>query len=449
MLFRYRNKAKAAACVLATFFFLSTFLFAQAAKPVDNGKVALKDRIWMATRMYDAVQMYFAHWKAVPDLDIDAEYKRFVGTIEVSDDRRTFDLAALEFFGALKNGHTSFNDPWLDGSDPKPVGFEASKAADGRFIVIRSANSEIHVGTELQAIDGKPFGQFFEENEKYLTGSSEAARLKGFFYRPYLFPRKFDLTVSGKTVTVDRYTQKLNWPKRVDETQGKVLDGGIALLTIPSFGEERFEQKAVEFIRANASAKALIIDVRGNGGGTTPSKLIAALMDRPYYDWVEATSANVGVFGAYSQLGNLVPRESRDAEIKNVIDTGSALERVEIRFANKRNIPDGTVYKGRVVVLADSGCASACEDFVMPLKTSGRAEVYGSSTEGSTGQPFMYQFENGMNFRVGAKRAYFPNGSDFEGIGITPTVPIEPTPGDIRAGRDVVLAKAIADAQGQ
>ena len=79
----------------------------------------------------------------------------------------------------------------------------------------------------------------------------------------------------------------------------------------------------------------------------------------------------------------------------------------------------------------------------MPLKTSGRAEIYGTPTRGSTGQPYMYDFGNGMGFRISAKRAYLPDGSPFEGVGLTPNVLIEPTAADIKAGKDAVLERAI------
>ena len=442
----FRIKGGIAACSLAILFSLSPLFTAYAQKAEDAAHLPLKDRVWMASKMYESVQTYFAHWQAVPDLDLDANYKRFIEKIVASDDRRTFDLAALEFIGALQNGHTTFNDPWLYRSDPKPVGFEARKTADGKFVIVRSANSDVHIGDELEEIDGKPFGDFFKGNEKYLSGSNEAARLLGFFYRPFLFPKSFTLTLSGRKVSIDRYTQQLKWPENVQETQAKMLEGGVGLIKIPSFGDDKFEQAAVDFIKANRSAKALIIDVRDNGGGTTPAKLIKALMDRPYFDWQESSSANVGTFGAYSQLGNVVPPDEQNDDLKNIVAIGSSLERVEIRFANKRNMPDKPIYTGRVILLTNFRCASACEDLVMPLRTSGRAAVYGTATEGSTGQPFLYEFENGINFRIGAKRAYFPDGSRFEGVGIAPTVLIEPTPADIRAGKDPILERAIADA---
>ena len=120
----------------------------------------------------------------------------------------------------------------------------------------------------------------------------------------------------------------------------------------------------------------------------------------------------------------------------------SQLEQVQIQLASRTIMPQNPVYRGPIIILTDFDCASACEDFVMPMKTSGRAEVYGSATRGSTGQPFMYEFGNGMGFRISAKRAFFPDGTTFEGVGITPTIAIEPTADDVKNGRDPVLERA-------
>ncbi len=78
----------------------------------------------------------------------------------------------------------------------------------------------------------------------------------------------------------------------------------------------------------------------------------------------------------------------------------------------------------------------------MPLRTSGRAIVLGEATTGSTGQPYMHDFGDGMSFRVSTKRVYFPDGSQFEGVGIKPNVEIAPTAADLRAGTDPVLGRA-------
>lgn len=83
----------------------------------------------------------------------------------------------------------------------------------------------------------------------------------------------------------------------------------------------------------------------------------------------------------------------------------------------------------------NGGCISACEDFVGPSKDSGRATVVGETTQGSAGLPFIYDFHNGMSLRIAIKRNYFPDGSEFEGVGIKPDIEVQTTIDDLKSGR--------------
>jgi carboxyl-terminal processing protease len=78
----------------------------------------------------------------------------------------------------------------------------------------------------------------------------------------------------------------------------------------------------------------------------------------------------------------------------------------------------------------------------MPFKDNGRAILIGETTEGSSGQPYFFNFGNGMSLLVGAARHTFPDGSPFESVGIKPTIPVEVRIADLRAGVDPVLKKA-------
>ena len=112
------------------------------------------------------------------------------------------------------------------------------------------------------------------------------------------------------------------------------------------------------------------------------------------------------------------------------------------------HLPAKDAWTGRIIVVTDGYCNSACEDFVGPLKTSGRATIVGEPTNGSSGQPYMADLGNGMMFRVSSKRYYLPDGSPFEGVGLTPDVVIQPTVTDLKAGLDPALAKAYQLAAG-
>jgi carboxyl-terminal processing protease len=57
-------------------------------------------------------------------------------------------------------------------------------------------------------------------------------------------------------------------------------------------------------------------------------------------------------------------------------------------------------------------------------------------------------FANGMMLNIAAVHHTFPDGSQFEGVGIAPDMPVEVTPEDLHAGRDPVLKKAVEIAQG-
>ena len=67
----------------------------------------------------------------------------------------------------------------------------------------------------------------------------------------------------------------------------------------------------------------------------------------------------------------------------------------------------------------------------------------GGLPERLSGQPYLFEFGNGMSFRVSSKRYYLPDGSPFEGVGLKPDVEVVPSLEDSKAGRDPVLAKAL------
>jgi carboxyl-terminal processing protease len=104
--------------------------------------------------------------------------------------------------------------------------------------------------------------------------------------------------------------------------------------------------------------------------------------------------------------------------------------------------PAPNAFDGKLALLVDAGCHSACEDFVMPFKDNGRAVLVGESTAGNTGQPYVFDLGHDMILMVGAKREMFPDGSRFEGVGIKPDLVISPSPDDIRPDTDVVLQAA-------
>lgn len=375
----------------------------------------LAERVTIATQLYSAISTYYPHWKAVPGFDLDKEYAAYLDKILGDPDRRDFALASQEFVARLENGHSTFVDQYMNEADGKSFGFYAMPL-QGKWTVITSRIDAVRPGDVLSTIDGRDFGEFYRSQRKFISGSDEPDRASHFFYRRYLFPQTFTLGLGdGRKVAVKRLA---------DDDQDDALavreEDGILYIQIPGFDEPKFEDGAVEAIKAHLDAKTIIIDVRGNGGGQTPQKLISILMDRQYQEWSEMTSVRMGVLEVYQDIG-----------------THPALQ-----WSAPYQMPTETHYKGQLLILTDVRCFSACTDFVEPFKVNHRATIVGSPTGASTGEPYIKRLGDGFLFSVSAKRDYFPDGSEFEGVGIMPDVAIELTPADLKAGNDPVLAKA-------
>jgi carboxyl-terminal processing protease len=111
--------------------------------------------------------------------------------------------------------------------------------------------------------------------------------------------------------------------------------------------------------------------------------------------------------------------------------------------------PQHTQFDGPVVVLVDSGSASASEIFAYHLQRIGRAVVIGDRSMGAVSAAnFIVEHTGNYALDFGLMltmdKVVFPDGKSLEKLGVTPDVMCLPKPGDLAAGTDVCMAKAEA-----
>jgi carboxyl-terminal processing protease len=384
-------------------------------------------RVAIASRIYAAVQVYFAHSEAVPFPEIESAYRRYVEQLVSASGRREFDLATLRFVAALKNGHTHFRDAWLDATYGQPLPFWLAPV-EGKWVVARTADERLRKGEVVRAIDGVSIDQFVQRQAEYIGASNPRIARSWVFFNHVLFPERFTLTLAdGRQVSVERGSREARpgsgktseTPPR-SSTEGRwITEGTVASIKIPSFVDPSFERTALELLKRYRAARCLIIDVRGNGGGATPWQLIGALMNRPWPTWQKITPQHIALYEAQGD------------------------PTAQFQIASRVVPAAADAFAGRLILLVDRYTGSAAEDFVMPFKCTGRAVLVGETTQGSSGQPYRLDLGNGMGLIVGAVRYRFPDGSPFEGVGIAPDVPVELRIADVRSNADPVLQKAV------
>ena len=349
-----------------------------------------------ASRIYSLVQQYFAHWEGVPRADFEAAYRAYVDRAVRADSGKVFTLATLRFFATLKNGHTQFFDTQLDG---RPLKFRLLEVEDNGSSAARTAPVPRRRGAHPRRASVSDFVHESAHNGRGL----ERRLVSGpriLLPRPVSRTRLHDIA-DGRTVLVDRAVPATSRGRAARDSRGRWLrDGQVAYIRIPSFGDPAYERTAVSSFGNFSAAPHLIVDVRGNGGGSTPRRLTAALMNRPWRTW-QRRGTTPGLLEAQGAAPLLAARAARQQAASE------------------------EAYQGRLFLLVDRFLRLRVRGLRHALKDTGRAIVVGETTQGSSGNPYRTAVGQGMTIAVGAGALPVPDGAPFEGIGIIPDVPVE------------------------
>jgi carboxyl-terminal processing protease len=381
--------------------------------------LGVTDRVVVASKIYALVQQYFAHWDGAPRPEVEAAFHEYIDNAVRAADRKGFDLATMRFIAKLRNGHTQFFDSQLDG---RPVKFRLLQLGN-EWVVVNSQDTDLPRGAVVRSLDGQPVDDFIRERAQYVAASNDRLARTHVFSYPGLFPERVSVgLVNGKVAVIDRAVQAgASQSSTPRGSEGRWLrESQLAYIRIPTFGDPGSERTAIQVVRQFASSPSLIVDVRGNGGGSTPRQLVGALMNRTWRTWQETTPQHIALFDA------------------------QGMPPIQALRGSRQQSTSSDAYGGRLFLLVDRFCGSACEDFVMPFKDTRRAVVIGETTQGSSGNPYRTDLGHGISVAIGAVRYRFPDGTDFEGVGITPDIAIDRTVADLVDDRDPVLERAEA-----
>lgn len=382
--------------------------------------IALTERLRVVSRILKAVEWYFPHAPAEKEWIRGERWHEEMRAVEKASDRLSFSLHCKKLLASFRNSHTEFEDLVLRRTR---LGFRARKLADGAWAIIQSSRENVPVGSVIASFDGHPISEFFEPKYAYISASRREAAEASIFFHPYLFPQRFELGFSdGFSVVLEQLENKQSVGNQ--EPAVTLRNDGVSVLRIPSFAIEHHSQ-VLSFLEEIKSSKALVIDIRGNGGGSTPTEVLRHLFSRPFQLW-RVTS----------------PFHPAEDLQEDPGETQSGIGRHRT-FPAPTIEPATDAFSGRIVILHDVLTGSAAEDFLQPFAVSMRAVLVGETTAGSSGEAYFEDLGNGLSFRVAAKRMSFPDGTQFEGLGIKPDIEILPKVEELREGRDSALERAI------
>ena len=282
----------------------------------------------------------------------------------------------------------------------------------------QAARSGVRAGDELVSINDETADALFARKlAETASGEGRAARLQAvahLFDGPAGSNVALDFRRAGESRV--RTARLLRESRTRVPTFDSKREGDARLVHFNIFTPEVAAQFARALKGELRGARALVIDLRDNGGGEAESMADLA-----------STLLPAGL-----SLGRFTDREGA---VRLEPFTRAALLSSADSFAR---------FRGPVVLLTNARTASAAEVFAAALRETNRATVIGEATCGCVlGIRRRHQLPDGGVLDVSEMDYHTARGARLEGAGLRPDISIEPTREDLRRRRDRALERAL------
>ena len=372
---------------------------------------------WAAAAQTDIEAVYAALRDNHPGPP-DPESRRFAAWLEegrsIALSNARLASSQADYWRAVRGYTNGFRDGhiWFGVSDAtfQWPGFLTRKDADGRTrVTINSGALQVPLGAQLMGCDGSNVDALLQRLVNPYRWNADIPHERDaasvFLFAPLaddpLRPRKCQFTAQGRvvshamrweTISPERLTDLLDKARgSARPTLGLQQVGEVWFVSLPTFQFEADSATAMQALlkklRAQAkrlhAARWVVLDVRGNGGGNSAwgSDVAKALYGdaavqriEGQFDWTvdwRASAQNAATLRFYASVAQKNGQEE-DARYRSKL--AEALEQAAkkgeayVRQTDEDTVaatapPVASPFQGRVFLLTDNVCASACLDF--------------------------------------------------------------------------------------
>lgn len=391
-----------------------------------------EERIAGLSAIWSLAREYFVWFDHAPELDWDRAYLAALPRVIDAPDEASYWRELMRFTALLRDGHSNAYPPEAMAAQfwSRP-GLRTALVED-RVLVLEvrdlALQGRVTVGDQVTAIDGEPVDAYVARAVAPYQSSSTPQDLAVRSYDYGLLAGAAEQPVTLDLLRADGSKHTVRAPRSGYQAAAiaaterfELRADGVAVLTAGQFDSNAAMALLESSEQALLKAKGLVIDLRGNGGGSSDNGLglLRALSREP----LPSTQAQIRV---------------NDPQVR-----GAPLVIWRPLPQGAQQPPQARVYEGPVALLIDARSFSAAEDTAAVFKLMKRGIIVGTPSGGSTGQPLMQPLPGGGMVRICAKRDSYPDGSDFVGKGVQPDHRVPQTVASVREGRDLALDEAV------
>ncbi len=446
------------------FLFFLILLINQISHAQIPNTLSAADKVYGLSKFWQEVNYNFIYLNRVDRQLWDSTYRVLIMKVQETKNDYEYYRELEKFCAMLHDGHTNVWQPQsMQGKIMNTMFGDYRlfiKNIDGKAI-ITTVNTikkdEIPIGSEVIEVNGLTTKAYVNQFVKpYISSSTDyvlddlcySQLLQGLEGTTFSIKLKTPKGEQKSLTLTHKRTENLETypPIQTDSLlEFKWLDNQIAYVALNSFGDDKINKDFEKILPELYKAKALIIDLRKNGGGNTGvgTGILQYLtndkiLQRSRYQ----TREHLPSFKAWGAF--LTPKDT----INNEWNTKCYLYNKDQKYYTFDYHPDTIeITDKRLVVptavLIGHGTFSAAEDFLISADNQKHFTKIGENSFGSTGQPYQFEMPGGGGARICTKKDTYPDGREFVGYGVKPDIEVKQTVEDYMTQKDRVLDKAV------
>ena len=423
-------------------------------RPLNGKSLSEDERMFGFINFWTEVKYNFAFFDQVPNVDWQQVLIDYLPKVRNANSNLEYYRVLQKVCALLNDGHTNI---YLPNSLLSKFGSPAVKITpnDSAFYFTNTDvqfEKIIPLGSELIGVNGLPVEEHIEKHIRpYISSSTEHIRRNMEAHEVLRGVGLDSVEIEIRTpenqlkqLYLSRKPSNIDWiiPNDAWELSSFRKIGDVAYVPLNSFGNNKIVEEFESYLDSIQSSKALIIDLRKNGGGNSWNgyNILKYLTDLPIITSKWKTRDHRPAFKAW---GAFVDDDSENLGSWDRETLTSFNDNYWFESGPDTIYPNNRVVKLPTIVLIGNNTASAAEDFLVAADPIDNFITMGDFTYGSTGQPMFIRLPGGGKARICTKRDTYPDGREFVGYGVQPDIMITKTLDDMLTGEDSVLSMAI------
>lgn len=414
-----------------------------------------EERIYSLSLIWKEMHSSFAFPETLHQVNIDSLFMAYLPKVEQTKSNYEYYRVLSSFMAHFNEAHTRIYTSHRPDDVPplKTINFEKKILISN---IAKSMVDKVPLGSEIIKINQIPVLEYIRDSVyQYISAANphwkfDKSVSEMFYGKPHSKVKITVITPKEKEKEVEMIRNyNFNGLKEImaDTTtlptiNIKIINRNIGYIQLTSFAGQYLDTINTVFNSYYPQlkrCKGLIIDLRGNRGGTDQAweNIAYHLFSKSQFQIDQGKWFCRKHITTYKMWGEY------DSRFKEYY-LDKAMEEINHQpYINKLN--DSLKLHQPLIIISGQYVGSAAEDFLTLIKETGRAVVVGEPSVGCMGEPMFVTLPGDFAVMICAKKYVNPDGTQPNKTGILPDIEVKRDYNAYLNGRDNVLERAIEE----